>query len=257
MVAALLCALHTTPMSEAATDSWCGPVLGGAWNDQTATCSLHLVSRNTAAMNISLAVPPTLAVDPTAGPVIRDYVVERGRQWTATSQAIPRDNTAFVEPAVYTHPAAIQTVVFHEQFHTEGTNPNDAYRTFTFDLARGRQLALSDLFAPGVDPLTALPPLVRPYLEDALAAAAPPHLPDTYPFVADKWEPHPDGSGFADNYAAFALTPTELILYMPAHPMSHEKDPQPGQFAWSMNGGTVIVHVPLTALATILREDLS
>ncbi len=69
-----------------------------------------------------------------------------------------------------------------------------------FDLAHGKRLELVDLFVAEVDPLTALPQLVRPCLTDALDEAAPPHDPNTHPFTTQEREPQPDGSGYSSNY---------------------------------------------------------
>jgi hypothetical protein len=69
----------------------------------------------------------------------------------------------------------------------------------------------------------------------------------------DKFEPQPDGSGYSGNYRAFAVTPEELILYLPDLPMAHENPWPRDRFVWSMDGGTVTVHIPLEALTTILR----
>lgn len=236
----------------AATDTWCGPGLGGTWEPQSGRCTLSLVSPANAAVNISVSVPVELLDDPTAGPVLSNYALRLGSTWRAAGQTLLRDNTSTSEPTVFSHTAAVKSVVFHERFQTLGTNANDAYRTFTFDLQRGKVLTLSDLFRPDVDPLTAIPPAARPYLDDALADAQPAHLPDVYPFIADRWEPQPDGSGFSGDYRAFALTPDELIFYMPDRPMTHENPPPRGQLQWSMDGGTVQLHIPLSALASSL-----
>ena len=55
------------------------------------------------------------------------------------------------------HHGNTMSVVFHEAYHADGPNFNNAYRTFTFDMAGGRQLQLADLTNPGVDPLSAIP----------------------------------------------------------------------------------------------------
>lgn len=251
-IAAVVCAVPLAAVATAASDTWCGPGLGGNWDDQNGRCTVSLVSRAKATMDMSLSVPVGLLDDATAGPILRDYALNRGSSWRQTGEALMHDNTSFAEPTVYTHSGALTSVVFHEQFHTVGTNPNDAYRTFTFDLQRGKLLRLADLFAPGVDPLTAIPPIARPYLVDALADAPPPHAPGAYPFTPDGWEPHADGSGYSGDYRAFAVTADELVIYMPDQPMAHENPAPRGEWQWSMEGGAVTMHVPLAALGSIL-----
>jgi len=243
-------AIASTATAEASVETWCADELGGAWNGQN--CSTSVLSPRNATMSISANVPPDLQENPTAGPVVRGYVKNLVDGWRNTGANMVRDSTYSVDYQMYSH-GSVKSVVFHEFWQTIGAPPNDAYRTFTFDVARGRRLELADLFNPGVDPLTALPPLVRPYLSASLDAAAPPHDPGTYPFTPQEWEPMPDGSGFSGDYRAFAISDSELILYMPGAPMSHENPFPRDRFVWSMDGGTVVVHVPLAALASILR----
>jgi hypothetical protein len=142
------------------------------------------------------------------------------------------------------------SAVFHEDYHADGPKPNNAYRTFTFDMASGRQLKLSDVTTS--NPLTAIPPLAQPFIETALNQAPPPHDPGTYPFVIDRWTPDKVYSGA---YKAWALTPDELILYMPDYPVGHDEPINftTGTMQWYMDGGTVQAHIPLSALGPVLR----
>jgi hypothetical protein len=242
------------PPAMAAPTPWCSSSAGNQWDPQHGVCSATVASELGASTSISVQVPTTLLNDPAAGPIIESYAQHLMNGWRHTGETVPRDNTAGTDYVVYAPSPTVTSVVFHESFQTDGALANNAYRTFTFDLAKGKQLQLEDIFAPGVDPLTALPPLIRPYLISVLDSARPPHLPDTYPFTPDKWEPQPDGSGFSGNYQAFAVTPDELILYMPADPMMHENPVPRGQIVWSMDGGTVVVHVPRSAISSILRS---
>lgn len=241
------------PTTSKAADSWCPAAAGNQWDSQRAVCSATTASKLGATMNISISVPGQLMSDPTAGPVLEAFARHLLNGWRTTGETVPRDTNAGTDYLIYSTSGSVTSVVFHEFIQTVGSNANNAYRTFTFDVAQGKQLQLGDLFMAGVDPITALPPLVRPYLIPALADAAPSHQPDTYPFVPEKWEPQSDGSGFSGNYKAFALTSEELILYMPGEPMTHENPIPRGQIVWSMDGGTVIVHVPRNAITSILR----
>jgi|DeeseametaMP1893_FD_contig_31_927862_length_2215_multi_13_in_0_out_0_2 Protein of unknown function (DUF3298) len=233
-------------------DSSCNAVLGGEWLEANGVCATEVTSIRQAIMTLSVGIPRELIDDPTAGPVLREYMRTRIDDWRTTGATMVRANEASTQPTVYSH-GSVRSVVFHEYWWTVGNMQNNAYRTFTFDLASGRQLGLADLFASHVDPLSALPPLVRPYLVPALDAAEPPHSPGTYPFTTQEWEPQLDGSGYSGEYRAFALTDNELILYMPDAPMAHENPWPQDRLVWSMDGGTVIVRVPLTALAPVLR----
>jgi Protein of unknown function (DUF3298) len=199
-------------------------------------------------MTMSVATPTDMLTDAVAGPVIRGYLHSLVDGWRKTGASMVRASDYGVVYQVYSHSPTVTSVVFHEYWQTVGNLANNAYRTFTFDHARGTQLQLADLMAPAV-----LTPLARPYVSDALDQAPPPHDPNTYPFTIDNWEPQADGSGYSSNYRAFALTSDELILYMPDAPMAHENPTPRERFVWSMDGGAVTVHVPLTALGSALR----
>lgn len=236
----------------ATAGSPCSEVLGGDWTYQDSLCASSVTSIRDATMTMSVGLPLEIIGDATAGRVLRRHLRDRVDTWRRTGATMVRANESRIDSQIFTH-GSVASVVLHEFQQTVGSPPNDAYSTFTFDLAGSRRLQLADLFKPGVDPLTALPPLARPYLAEALDRAAPPHDPGTYPFTTDKFEPQPDGSGYSGNYRAFAITPDEFILYLPDLPMTHETPWPRDRFVWSMDGGTVVVHVPLAALSTILR----
>ncbi|MEN4450108.1 RsiV family protein [Mycobacterium sp. SM3041] len=200
---------------------------------------------------LSVKYPNDLLNAPTTGAPMLAYLHGLANRWQQSGAEMVRDSDYHLDYQTFSH-GTLRSIVFQEFWQTVGNPPNDAYRTFTFDEAHGRMLSLADLLKPGADPKTTLPPLVRPYLTDALNQAAPPHEPGTYPFTTDKFEPQPDGSGYAGDYRAFALTPDELILYLPDAPMAHENPWPRDRFVWSMDGGAVQVHVPLSALTPVL-----
>jgi hypothetical protein len=122
-------------------------------------------------------------------------------------------------------------------------------------MAKGRRLTLTDLFKPGVDPMKAIPAATQPELPGALDAAAPPHQADTYPFTVQEFEPGPNGPGYTGDYRAFGLASDHLTLYMPDAPMMRENPTPRDRYVWSMDGGTVTIQVPLSALAPSLRPE--
>lgn len=66
--------------------------------------------------------------------------------------------------------------------------------------------------------------------------------------------------GFRDNLTvAEGVQRASLTLYMPDYPVAHDApvDYIPWMPVWSMNGGTVRAHIPLAALAPILRPEYS
>ncbi|MBI3228570.1 MAG: mannan-binding family protein [Mycolicibacterium cosmeticum] len=251
LMAGATLALLAAPPASASAVSLCGD-LGGQWDGQY--CHTTVTSERQAVRDITLAVPGDLVDHPAAGPVLRDYLRTLMDNWRSVGTKMVADSYGEENFQTFQH-GNLLSVVFHETYHADGPDFNNAYRTFTFDMAGRRQVRLADLMRPGVDPLTAIPPLAQPFLSTALDAAAPPHDPGTYPFVPDRWTPDKVYSGA---YRAWALTPDELILYLPDYPVGHDVplDFTPGRMQWSMDGGTVTVHVPLTALAPVLRPGL-
>jgi hypothetical protein len=231
--------------ARASAPSFCGE-LGGDWDGQY--CHTTVVSERQAVRDIKVAVPGDLVDNPTAGPVVRDYLRTLVNNWKTVGAHMVADSYGEENYQVYRH-GNLLSAVFHEDYHADGPKPNNAYRTFTFDMARGRRLALSDVAS---DPLTTIPSLGQPFIEAALNAAPPPHDPGTYPFTADRWTPDKVYSGA---YKAWALTPDELVLYLPDYPVGHDEPVNftPGALQWFMDGGTVEAHIPLSALGSVLR----
>jgi Mannan-binding protein/Protein of unknown function (DUF3298) len=250
VTAALLTAVVTAPVAAASAVSFCDE-LGGQWSGQY--CHTSVLSERKAVRDIKVAIPAELVDDPAAGPVVRQYLTTLVDNWRRVGVTMVADSFGEGNYQIFRRGNTV-SVVFRETYHADGPDFNNAYRTFTFDTANGRQLQLSDLTKVGVDPLTAIPPLAQPFLEQALDQAPPQHQPRTYPFIADRWTPDKVYSG---GYKAWALTPDELILYMPDYPVARDTplDFTPGLMQWSMDGGTVQAHIPLAALSTILRPE--
>ncbi|MGZ5364472.1 MAG: RsiV family protein [Mycobacterium sp.] len=202
----------------------------------------------------TLALTVLVAVDnPVTGTVIRDYLTNLMNNWRTAGAKMAADS--FGEENFQIFPRGdVLSAVFRETYHADGPDFNNAYRTFTFDMGAGRRLQLADLVRPGVDPLAAIPPLAQPFLVTALDQAPPPHQPGTYPFIADRWTPDKVYSG---GYRAWALSGDELILYLPDYPVVHDTplNYTPGIMQWSMDAGTVQVHIPLSVLNSILRPE--
>jgi hypothetical protein len=230
----------------ASAPSFCGE-LGGDWDGQY--CHTSVTSERNAVRDIKVAVPEDLVDNPATAPVIRDYLRTLVNNWRNANSSMAADSYGEENFEVFRH-ANLLSAVFHEDYHADGPRPNNAYRTFTFDMASGRRVQLADLTTS--DPLTTIPPLAQPFVQTALDQAPPPHDPGTYPFVVDRWTPDKVYSGA---YKAWAVTPDELILYMPDYPVGHDSPINftPGVMQWYMDGGTVQAHIPLSALASVLR----
>lgn len=250
MAATIVAATVTAPAAAASAQSFCDG-LAGQWNGQY--CQTSVRSERNAVRDIKVAIPVEVVDDPVAGPVVRQYLRTLVDNWRRVGVSMAADSFGEANYEIFRRGNTL-SAVFRETYHADGPDFNNAYRTFTFDMAAGRQLQLSDLTRPGVDPLAAIPPLAQPFVEQALDQAPPAHQPRTYPFVADRWTPDKVYSGA---YKAWALTPDELVIYMPDYPVARDTpiDFTPGVMKWAMDGGTVKAHIPLAALSPVLRPE--
>ena len=139
-----------------------------------------MLSERKAIRDIKVAIPENWSTIPSPGPVMRDYLTTLVDNWRRAGEHMAADSFGEGNYQIFRSGGTV-SVVFRETYHADGPDFNNAYRTFTFD--NGRRLQLADLMRPGVDPLTAIPPLAQPFVEQALAVAPPPHQPGTYPFV--------------------------------------------------------------------------
>lgn len=244
VAAAMLCAPTAVAAPVSLCDEW-----GGQWNGQY--CHTSVESDRKAMRDIKIALPGELIDDSVAGPVLRDYLSTLVGNWTRVGRGMAADSFGEANFQLFRHGETV-SVVFRETYHADGPDFNNAYRTFTF--GGGRQLQLADLTKPGIDPLAAIPPLAHPFIVQALNQAPPQHQPGSYPFVPDRWTPDKVYSG---GYKAWALTPDELILYMPDYPVARDTpiDFTSGVMKWAMDGGTVQARIPLSALSPILRPE--
>lgn len=251
---ALLAAASTAlaPPAAGSAPGFCDE-LQGNWDGQR--CTTLVVSSRKAERYIAFDLPEAILDDVAMGPEVREFYHRLMSGWRNSGAETVRDSSAIAYYEGFTGPGPVQSLVIHECLEPFGMQANNAYRTFVFDTATGHRLALGDLFKHGVDPMSVIPPAAAPVLPAALDAAAPPHAPNTYPFTVEEFQPGPRGSRYTGDYRAFALTADQLVLYLPDTPVLREK-PQPAdRFVWSMDGGAVVVKVPLTALSTVLRPE--
>lgn len=247
----------TAPGAQASAAQFCSE-LGATWDG--ARCTTLVISQRKGERFISFDLPEPMLDNPTSGPVVRNFYHRLMDGWRTSGAVSPQDSSATADYRLYSGPGAVQSLIVHEDFEPFGIQANNAYRSFVFDMAQGRRLSLADLFKPGVDPMTVIPPAAAPILPAALDAAAPPHAPGSYPFTVEHWQPGPDGPGYSGSYHAFALSPDHLIVYMPDVPMQRENSTphtsRPGDpLVWSMDGGAVNIQIPLAALAGSLRPE--
>lgn len=144
-------AIPGTGKAHASAPSFCGE-LGGDWDGQY--CHTSVTSERNAVRDIKVAVPDDLVDNPTTGPVIRDYLRTLVNNWRNANSSMAADSYGEENFEVFRH-ASLLSAVFHEDYHADGPKPNNAYRTFTFDMASGRRVQLADLTTS--NPLTAIP----------------------------------------------------------------------------------------------------
>lgn len=241
------------PIAQASGSGQLCSELAATWDG--ARCTTLITSPRKAEMFISLELPEPFLDDETSGPVLRDYYHRLMAGWRSTASTTPRDSSASSDFRTYSGPGAVRSLIVHENFEPFGIQANNAYRSFVFDMTTGRRLALADLFKPGVDPMTVIPPATEPVLPAVLDTASPPHAARTYPFTVEEWTPGPEGPGYTGSYRAFALSQADLVLYLPDAPMQRENPSPRDRFVWSMDGGTITVAVPLSSLAESLRPE--
>jgi hypothetical protein len=244
-------ALFSAPTAVASTASFCDRI-GGQWNGQY--CHASVTSDRNAVREIDIAIPAEVD-NPVVGGVISNYLTTLMNNWRSVAKSMVQNSRGQADFEVFRH-GSVQSVVFHETYDSDSTGRiegpaiQSAYRTFAFDSASGRLVQLADLIDVG-----AIPRLGAPYIQAALDQAPPPHEPNTYPFIPERWTPDKVYSG---GYKAWALTPDELILYLPDYPVARDTpiDFTPGMPLWSMTGGVVQPHIPLTALSSALRPGI-
>ncbi|BBY22827.1 hypothetical protein MSTO_30320 [Mycobacterium stomatepiae] len=201
----------------------------GVWDGKAGRCKLSK-DVNGALIEVTAAYPADLVDNPPSGPVLTSFVRKFFTDYGETDTN--GKGSANLSSQVLTRAGITKTVVFQSDWYFSSMpHPSAAITTFTFDSQR--QLQLTDLLCPGVDPLTAIPPIAHPYLQRAL---------DGSPFQVEQFEPdHPEGA-LVDGYQAWALDRDDLVLYLPA-----ERGPG------GISPGAVSPHIPLAQLAPILR----
>ena len=173
MIVAAAAAVAPVPTAAASVVTFCDEIKG-QWDGQY--CHTTVLSEREAVRDIKVAIPAELVDDPLAGPVTRDYLSTLVNNWRTAGVKMAADSFAEGNYEIFRRGDTL-SAVFHETYHADGPDFNNAYRTFTFDMAKGRQLQLADLTKPGVDPLAVVPTLAQQFIVQALDQAPPPHQP--------------------------------------------------------------------------------
>ncbi|WKG04623.1 hypothetical protein [Mycolicibacterium sp. HK-90] len=218
------------PSPEAASVAFCDDN-GGTWDQAGGVCKRQVLNGHHIAVQLSAMYPEDLLKDQTAGPPLKEFVRDFFTRFGHPDDGLVRDGQADLTYETFEHGPGIRSVVFRIFSYLGGAHPNAEITTFTFDLQRGKQLALADLFCRNVDPLTALPPLARPYVEKTV----------TEGIDIARFDPG-HRYNYTDDYRAWYLDGPDLVLVMPA---ARSGPVQAGQ--WQP-------HIPLAELNSILHD---
>ena len=242
--------LITAPVADASAPDFCAS-LGADWDGQY--CHTSVPSERKAVRDIKVAVPGDLIDNPVTGPTIRDYLTQLVNNWRSVGVHMVADSFGEENFQVLQR-GDVLSVVFHEDYHADGPKPNNAFRTFTWDMARGVR-AGAGRCAEARGGLrrdrVAGSALHRGRAESGSATASAGHA------IRSSWTGGGPDKVYSGGYKAWALSGDELILYMPDYPVGHDSpiNYTPGIMQWSMDGGTVQAHIPLAALSSVLRPQ--
>lgn len=227
---------HPNPNAPVASPSAAGDHLcagvHGSWDAKSKRCTLTKDANGTH-VEVKASYPVDLVDNPTSGPVLTAFVQKFFADYGQTDTNGAGDaNLSF---KLLEHGPNTKTVFFQADWYFSSMpHPGGQITTFTFDLGQNKQLQLSDLFCQGVDPLSAIPPVARPFVQQALTGS---------PFRTEQFEPNQTEGEYADNYQAWALDGDALVLYMPA-----------GRGPGGVPPAFVTPRIPLADFSSILRE---
>lgn len=204
---------------------------GGAWEQARGVCTRTATNANHIDVALSATYPDDLLDNPTAGPPLKNFVREFFTRFGHPDDDLIRNGRADLTYQSFDHAPGVRSIVFTNVWDLGGAHPNDEITTFTFDLKNNKPMTLADLFCEGINPLIALPPLARPYVEHAVGQE----------IEIAQYEPGQQYN-YADDYRAWYLDGPDLVLVMPA---ARSGPAHAGQ--WQP-------HIPLAQLHSVLRD---
>ncbi len=222
------------------------------FNQQLSAAPRHIVVTEKQMSASSLAYTATASVpqvqglrDPVAQQRVNAALMEFAKKWMASlggevqdespGPDEPRASFGLLYDTAQANDAVV-SVLFTMYSDTGGAHPNENFMTFTYDVQAGKELALSDLFAPRAPYLQRLSSIAAVSLTQQLTASEG-QMPDTQ-WIAEGTAP------IADNFRSFTLTKTALQLHFdPYQVASHADGPQE-------------VDIPYAQLQDILSERL-
>lgn len=190
LAAGLVLGATANPATAGAADI-CADLAGTV--DQDGLCRLKEENPNyTLAMSFPVDFPDQGAVDDFVGQTRTGFLNETN---TPTFSGVPYSLEMQATPWASD---STRSVSFEIYENLGGAHPNTWYQTFNYDTERRSAIAFGDLFAPGVNPLTAIFPIVQRNLEAEMGMPTP---------VSEE-----DGMD-PSHYRNFAITPTNLVFF--------------------------------------------
>lgn len=190
LLAAGLCVGATAIPATASAADICGD-FGGTVSD--GLCRVNEEKPNyTLTMSFPVDFPDQGAVDDFVSQTRTGYLNETN---TPTFSGVPY---ALEMQSMRWATDSTKSVSFEIYENLGGAHPNTWYQTINYDTDRGATIGFDDLFAPGVNPLTAIFPIVQRKLEAEMGMPTP---------VSEN-----DGMD-PSHYRNFAITPTDLVFF--------------------------------------------
>ena len=210
----------------------------GTWDAKTQKCEIK------SGVEVSLKYPLELAGKGIAETTVDSYLQQTQQQFV---QAYTPDYslpayanywTMDIDYELYHFSDSVMTIKFNFDYYTGGAHPNHDFKTFTFDLAGNKEIALEDLFAEGTNPWKAIDVYVEQDLSKHLAEAI-----GTQLISEDLAIIHSGTGENPDNYRNFALTPDSLIFFFPPYQVA------------AYAAGPQQVSIPLSQLIALLNPE--
>ncbi|HML22539.1 MAG TPA: DUF3298 domain-containing protein [Aggregatilinea sp.] len=195
---------------------------GGWWDPDAETCTL----RN--GLDFTVHYPLELTAYPFADQVVNDYFTEARNSYITellSAGFMPTPGYIWAFQADYETFDFSDTLVsynFTVYTFTGGAHGMTTFKSFVFDLANEKVLALEDLFQPGTDPLAVIAPVAQAKATEQLS-----EMTDAG-WIAQGTAPDPA------NYANWVVTPDALVFYFePYQVAAYAAGPQTISIPWS------------------------
>jgi len=222
----LLVVLLAAALPAAAQDEVCTQK-GGRWDSTTGRCDIS------AKLDFTIHYPLEIVEYPFATQAVDAWLAEERAsffgpiiEYGLFSSPGPLTKQIDYETARFA--LSMFSLKFQISEYTGGAHGMVYFKTFNFDLANERVLALADLFGPGAAPLEVIAPLVRESLRAQLGD-----------MVDEAWLE--EGTQPVEtNYENWLLTPDALVFYFPPYQMA------------AYAAGPQTVSLPLSALSDML-----